>query len=98
MTLLLLGLLVLIYAYLTMRVTGAVKQVLNITDRSLIRFLGVFIPLYFISYPIIGFIGYLLGAQSIISQFRFGSKIFDAFFTYPFWSRFKLFFYSLLLT
>ncbi len=85
MTLLLLGLLILIYAYLAIRITSAVKQVFNITDRSLIRFLGVSIPLYFISYPILGLVGYLLGVQGIISQFRFGSKIFDAFFTYPFW-------------
>lgn len=85
MTLLLLGLLVLIYAYLMVRITGAVKQALNITEQNLIKFFIVFIPLYFISYPVLGLLGYLLGAQSIISQFRFGSKTFDAFFTYPFW-------------
>lgn len=84
MTLLLLGLLVLIYAYLAVRITGAIKQTFNI-ERGLIKFLTIFIPLYFISYPIIGLVGYLFGVQGIISQFRFGGKIFDALFTYPFW-------------
>ncbi len=84
MTLLLLGLLVLIYAYLTVRITSAIKQTFNI-EQSLIKFLTIFVLLYLISYPIIGFVGYSFGAQGIISQFRFGSKIFDALFTYPFW-------------
>ncbi len=33
----------------------------------------------------IGLVGFVLSSQAIISTFRFGSKIFDAIFVYPFW-------------
>lgn len=84
MTLILLGILILVYLYLSVKISNAVKQAITV-NQKIVRFLTIFILIYFISYPIIGFIGYLSGFQGIISAFRFGNKIFDAFFTYPFW-------------
>jgi len=84
MTLILLGLLILIYMYLTLRISGAVKQVMSV-NQGVLKFLTIFIPVYLASYPIIGLVGYLIGVQAVISHFRFGSKAFDVLFTYPFW-------------
>ncbi|CUS99694.1 metallophosphoesterase [Candidatus Chrysopegis kryptomonas] len=84
MTLLLLGLLILIYSYLTLKISTAVKQTIN-PNQSILKFFTIFIPLYLVSYPLVGLIGFFLGLQSLISSFRFGNKIFDVLFTYPFW-------------
>ncbi len=84
MTLVLLGVLVLLHLYLSTKISNAVKQI-TMVNQKVVRFLAVFIPLYLVSYPIIGLIAYLSGFHSIISAFRFGSRIFDTFFTYPFW-------------
>ncbi|MFN3135478.1 MAG: metallophosphoesterase [Candidatus Kryptonium sp.] len=84
MTLILLSLLILIYLYLSVKISNAVKQIVTV-NQKVVRFFAILIPLYLISYPIIGFIGYLSGFQGIIYAFRFGDKTFDTFFTYPFW-------------
>ncbi|CUS88182.1 hypothetical protein JGI16_11246 [Candidatus Kryptonium thompsonii] len=84
MTLILLSILILIYLYLSVKISNAVKQITNV-NQKIVRFFAILIPLYLISYPLIGFIGYLSGFQGIIHAFRFGDKTFDAFFTYPFW-------------
>lgn len=84
MTLLLLGFLILIYLYLSVKISSVVKQITN-TNEAIIKFFAIFIPVYLLSYPLIGLIGYLSGFQSIISALRFGNKFFDVFFTYPFW-------------
>lgn len=84
MTLILLSLLILIYLYLSVKISNAVKQIVTV-NQKIVRFFAILIPLYLISYPIIGFIGYLSGFQGIIYAFRFGDKTFDTFFTYPFW-------------
>ena len=84
MTLILLSILILIYLYLSVKISNAVKQITNV-NQKIVRFFAIRIPLYLISYPLIGFIGYLSGFQGIIHAFRFGDKTFDAFFTYPFW-------------
>ncbi len=81
---LLLALLILFYFYLTLKISNAVKQTIN-PDQNILKFFTIFIPLYLVSYPIIGLLGYFLGLQSLLSSFRFGNKIFDALFTYPFW-------------
>jgi predicted MPP superfamily phosphohydrolase len=81
MTLLLLGLLLLIHIYLSSKISFALRQL----GFNHLKFLTLFIPVYFLSYPLIGLFGFLLSSQAIISTFRFGNKIFDAIFTYPFW-------------
>ncbi|MCS7228732.1 MAG: metallophosphoesterase [Candidatus Kryptonium sp.] len=84
MTLLLSGLLLLIYLFLSIKVSNAVKQVANV-NHKIVKFFAIIIPLYLLSYPLIGLVGYIGGFQSIISAFRFGNKILDVFFVYPFW-------------
>ncbi|MEN3039185.1 MAG: metallophosphoesterase, partial [Candidatus Kryptonium sp.] len=84
MTLLLFGFLFLIYLFLSIKVSNAVKQVANVNHKT-VKFLAIIIPLYLLSYPLIGLVGYIGGFQSIISAFRFGNKILDVFFVYPFW-------------
>ncbi len=81
---LLFGLLVLIYIYLAFRVFNAVKDVTG-ENSNVVKVLIFFIPFYLLSYPIIGLIGYLFDVQGIVSSFRFGHKLFDILFTYPFW-------------
>ncbi|CUS80272.1 hypothetical protein JGI20_00033 [Candidatus Kryptobacter tengchongensis] len=84
MTLLLLGLLILIYLYLSVKISSVVKQITN-TNETIVKLFAVFIPVYLLSYPLVGLIGYISGFQGIISSLRLGNRIFDAFFTYPFW-------------
>lgn len=83
-SLILLGILILIYFFVFLKISNAIKQVTHI-NKIIVDFFATLVPIYLLSYLVIVLIAYLIGSNAIMSYLRFGNKVFDALFTYPFW-------------
>lgn len=83
-SLILLGILILIYFFVFSKISNAIKQVTHI-NKIIVDFFATLVPIYLLSYLVIVLIAYLIGSNAIMSYLKFGNKVFDALFTYPFW-------------